>query len=599
MSIARDGTGGLVYLKSVSGTEHVFVSQLVAGVFQRPVQVDAQLSGPSSQPVIAAANGGVLLIAFINAGALEVVQANAAGQFSAPSELAGGAINPDISITNFGKAYVAFAEADGSGYDVRTAYYYNGSWALEPQPLNVTPADDAGSTPATRPAIAAAGDGIAIAVWGEQGHIYSRRVWGTQPSVVGEQADATAPSGCTQQSVDSPVVGAGGDSSYAVVAYHAVLYCGGQRDQRVLINRLQGSAYDGVTEADGLSPTSTDGADDPQVAMGEYGDGWVTAAGTSSDNVFAATLGDNGSFSGGVSQINGLTATKAPDPVPAVAGLHSTLIAWQQFSPISPGGEIRFRFAPGVNPLGPETVLSSPAQGPVDSAGGLAVAGDVAGDSAVAWLQGSPGSPQLVVGQLYQPPSGFSAAHPFFYTTRTQPVLGWSRPQGWGPLKYSMTLDGTQLSPTYATSMQVPAALVDGPHTWQVTAGNPAGQQSRSAAATVFIDTVAPTAVLKLRARTAAGSTLHVVVRYADRPPAGEPGAQASGVAKVMVRWGDGSSARFAIGIHSISHVYRRPGHYAVTLTVTDRAGNVTRIVKLVKVVRPSHRHRAAKKTHH
>lgn len=598
MSIARDGTGGLVYLKAVSGTSRVFVSRLAGGAFQTPVEVDSQLSGPSSQPVIAALNGGVLLIAFINAGQLEVVQTNAAGQFSSPSELAGGAINPDISATNFGKAYIAFAEADGSGHDVRTAYYYNGSWALEPQPLNAIPADDAGSTTATRPAVAAAGDGIAIVVWGEQGHIYSRRVWGTQPSVVGEQADATAPSGCTQQSVDSPVVGAGGDSSYATVAYHAVLFCGSQRDQRVLLNRLQGSAYDGVTEADGLGPTATDGADDPQIAMAEYGDGWVTAAGTASDDVLGATLGANGAFSGVVSQVNGLSATEAPDPIPAIAGIHSSLIAWQQVSGFSPGGEIRLRFAPGTNPLGPEIVLSSPSQGPIDSPGGLVAAGDISGDAAVAWLQGSPSAPELVVGQLYQPPGGFSPAHSFLYTTRPQPVLAWSRPAGWGPLSYSVTLDGAPLSPTYATSVQVPVPLIDGPHSWRVTASNPAGQQSAAAPATVFVDTVAPTAALKMRGRASVGSTLHVVVRYVDRPPVGEPGAQASGVAKVVVRWGDGSGAHLSIGTHSISHLYKRVGRYEVTVTVTDRAGNVTKIVKFVKVVRPSHRHRSSKKAH-
>ena len=54
LSVARDGTGGLVYLKSVAGIPRVFVSALVGGSFQAPVQVDAALAGASSEPVIAA-----------------------------------------------------------------------------------------------------------------------------------------------------------------------------------------------------------------------------------------------------------------------------------------------------------------------------------------------------------------------------------------------------------------------------------------------------------------------------------------------------------------------------------------------------------------
>ena len=113
MSIARDGTGGLVYLKQVAGVQHVFVSALIGGSFQTPVQVDPGL-GASSQPVIAAGNGGVLLIAFVSGGELYVVdRPGASSGFAAPAGLAAGASNPAISITNFSKAYLAFAAGGG------------------------------------------------------------------------------------------------------------------------------------------------------------------------------------------------------------------------------------------------------------------------------------------------------------------------------------------------------------------------------------------------------------------------------------------------------------------------------------------------------
>jgi len=39
MAVARDGTGGLVYLKDVAGVPHVFVSQLLGGVFSAPMSM--------------------------------------------------------------------------------------------------------------------------------------------------------------------------------------------------------------------------------------------------------------------------------------------------------------------------------------------------------------------------------------------------------------------------------------------------------------------------------------------------------------------------------------------------------------------------------
>src|SRR5207248_4039848 len=112
----------------------------------------------------------------------------------------------------FAQGYLAATAAGrGGGPGVRTAYYVGGHWALEPAPLNIAPDDDSG-TGTGRPRVAAAGDGVAIVVWGEGGHVISRRVWGTWPSVVDEQADAPLP-GCSELSADEPAVAAGGDSS--------------------------------------------------------------------------------------------------------------------------------------------------------------------------------------------------------------------------------------------------------------------------------------------------------------------------------------------------------------------------------------------------
>jgi hypothetical protein len=567
------------------------VSALVGGSFQPPVEIDAALAGASSQPVVAAGNGGVLLVAFVNGGELYVVnRASASQAFAGPTGLAGGgAINPAISITDFGKAYLAFALADGSGYDVRSAYYYGGHWALEGPSLNVAPADNAG-TGAGAPRVAVAGDGVAILVWGEDGHIFSRRVWVTQPSAVVEQADAP-PAGCTESSAQDPVVDTGGDSSYAQVAFQEFVTCSGGQRSRVLMNRLHGSVYDGLEAPDGLSNGSSDSAQDPQITMGEYGHGWVTSVRASAHDIFATALGDQGAMIGRL-QVNGLDNAASPDPVPATAGLYSSFVAWQQ-SPGSAGmPEVRVRYAPDGNDLGSEEVISTPGQGPTDAADGIAAAGDIAGDAAIVWLQGTPGALAVMAEQMYQPPGPIFPKSPRLENTPNL-LLQWSAAhEPWGPMNYTVALDGTQVAQTTSTAVRVATTVADGPHTWQVMGANPAGQTTQAGAATVFVDTVPPTAVMTLYGRPLAGTRLHVYVTYRDLPPAGEPVSDALGVATVTVRWGDRTVVRLKRGFHRSFHAYKRPGRYVISLLVTDRAGNVTREIIRVVIKRKPKAHR-------
>ncbi len=583
LSVARDGTGGLVYLKAVGGVPHVFVSALIGGQFQAPVEVDGGLGGASSQPVIAAGNGGVLLIAFVNGTGLYVVdRASTSAAYGSPQGIAGGAANPSLQMSNLGKAYLAFTVADGSGYDVRAAYYARGNWSLEAAPLNnIEAADDAG-TGTGAPAVATAGDGVAIVTWGEAGHVYSRRVWGTSPSVVAEQADVASFAGCGELTAGHPAVSAGGDSSYADVAFQETLQCGAARQSRVLVNRLHGSQYDGVAPAD----SGAENAGDPAVAMAEYGQGFVTSEGQTSNAVFGMELGNNGA-TGGVSQLNSLAGSTPPDPVPAIAGLFSDFIAWQQDPGSAGPAEIRVRYEPRGASLGPEMVVSSPSQGPTDAARGLAADGDAGGDAAIAWVQGTGASTQIMAERLYQPPGAAAPAKSFAYSRSPQPVLSWSPSnQRWGPITYTVSVDGAGVGQTGADALRVPTPLSDGPHGWGVTAGNPAGLTSPSNPARVFVDTVAPRLSARLSRTRRAGAILILRLSYRDAPPAGLPAADASGVATLTIRWGDGTTTRIKPGTHRLLHSYRRPGHYRITVTVTDRAGNQTRIVRRVKIAK-------------
>lgn len=607
MSIARDGLGGLVYVKQVGGVAHVFASVLSGGAFQAPVQVDAGLATPSSQPVIAAANDGLLLMAFINGGQLYVASTPGGGAaLGAPAPIFAGAANPSLSISNFGKAYLAFTDTGGAGGgDVRCAYYSQGTWALESSPLDANPRDAAGAGP-NRPEVATAGDGVAVVVWGEAGHVVSRRLVGTSPSVVSEQADPPTLDGWSEASVADPVVSVGGDSSYANIAFQETFANGSARQPRVLANRLHGSQYDGAQAVDGETTGGSEGADQPATVSTEYGDGFVTSERTSSHTLLAATMDHNESIQG-IFRVDSVANGTAADAVPATAGLVSTLIAWQQSPGTSGPAEIRLRYAADGKSLADEQVASSPALGASNADAGLTAAGDVAGDAAVAWVQGSGADARIVAEQLFVPPGGFAPSDAFHYATTAQPVLKWSAAsEEWGSPQYTVRVDGTAVAQTTATSVTLPSALSDGRHSYQITATNAAGVATASASAAIFVDTAPPRLTLRLTGRRVPHASLRAIVSYRDLPPAGQPQGRSSGVATIFIRWGDGTVTR--IRRTSARHVYARRRRYTVTVIATDHAGNVTVESKRITIAPPKrktarhpghhrHGHRAASRT--
>ena len=193
--------------------------------------------------------------------------------------------------------------------------------------------------------------------------------------------------------------------------------------------------------------------------MGEFGHGLVTAVHDDSGQLFAELLGTNG-FAFGTIRLDSLDNTAAPLPVATMAGSSTDLVAWQQNSGPGTPAEIRARYSADGFSFGPELVISSPALGPTNAAGGLAAAGDFSGKVALAWVQGTGDSTQIVVDQLYQPPSAFAATAKFRYVRSARPVLSWSQSRDhWGPVRYAVTIDQAQIYQTSSTSLLVPGLL--------------------------------------------------------------------------------------------------------------------------------------------
>jgi hypothetical protein len=143
-----------------------------------------------------------------------------------------------------------------------------------------------------------------------------------------------------------------------------------------------------------------------------------------------------------------------------------------------------------------------------------------------------------------------------------------------------VSVDGAEVGQTGGGSLRLPAPLHDGAHTWRVTVTNPASLTATSKAARLFVDTVAPVVKVTASGPRRAGSD--EVFRLSYRDPA--PG---SGVAKLTIRWGDGTVTLVKPGTHRIVHVYRRAGRYKITVTGADRAGNQTTVVHRIKISKP------------
>jgi hypothetical protein len=398
-----------------------------------------------------------------------------------------------------------------------------------------------------------------------------------------EQADPPSVAGWSEVSASHPSVACGGDDTYAAVTFQESVTNGSATQSRVMVNRLHGAAFDGASVADGASTGGAEGADQPQTAVTEYGTGFVTSETDQSHVLYATALGTNDAPRG-TGRVDSIPNSDAPDAVASNAGLISNFIAWQQTPGTAGTAEIRVRYAQDGVDLGPEQVVSEPALGPTDGDQGLADAGDVAGDAGIAWVQGTAAQTSIVAAQMFQAPGGFVPSNSSRYVTTASPALMWSpSAELWGPPAYVVQVDGVTVGQTTATSLVPSQPLTNGRHTYQVSATNLAGVTTNAPAASVFVDTVAPTAVWKLSGTSIVKTRETLRVSYADPPPAGLPKAAASGVDTVYVNWGD-RSPRARIRRSTASHVYTRTRTYVVTITLTDRAGNKTVIVHKLKI---------------
>jgi hypothetical protein len=556
LDVARDGTGALAYVKRVAGVDHIFVSRLVDGAFGAPEQVDAGLAGAGSQPVVAASDGGRLVVAFVSGGAVfSVVRPSGAPGFAAIQQIAATGSDPAVDMSINGVAYLTWTTSG----DVNAARLErNGtSFNAVPGPLDINPATTAG-VGSGRSKVAVAADGIATVVWGEGGHVYGRRIFelrlSTAPQDLGDNADA-------------PDIASEDDSSFA----WAVFRQGGIAVAR----RLVGSQFDPP-----VTLLATEGADPPQIAMNGRGVGYAGIGGAGTTDAYGAVLKDD-VFNPAAVLGGGFGA---PVAAPAVAETGDGLVAFQQ-GDATTGRSIQARpydYIPAsrvVTPPGPDATLSNPALGLTDAARGLFAAGDRAGDVAVAFVQGQGDGSQIVVGSFDRAPGAFRANTTTKFRNFARTPLKWGTSfELWGPLTYQVLIDGVAVAQTTSTSVTVPTPIKDGLHRWRVVAIDRQGQKTATPSRNLRVDGTPPTVTFKLSGSHKRGKLLKIAVQATDASPTG---AKASGLNGVRISFGDGTRAIAAL---RAAHRYGHSGHVTVNVTASDKAGNVVTVKRRITI---------------
>ena len=499
LDVARDGTGAVAYVKPDGGVDHIFISRLDGGAWQAPERVDAGLPSPGSQPVVAAGNGGEVDVAFISGGALYTMVKPASGQpYTPPQLVTSSALNPSIDLSINDVAYLSFTvPTGGGGGDVvaarkdRKATTFN----VIPASLDIDPTRQAGIG-GGRSKVAVAADGVALVVWGEAGRVWVRRVFEQRLSAAPQDATVDAVGATPGVSADVPDVDVQDDSSFAWVVFRERFSDSPAGHLRAVARKLVGSQFDPGVIVDGLGGfPSADDVGSPRIDINGRGEGYAASAGTGT--AFGAVLKDK-VFNPAAPLGAGLGGNVLP--VVATDENGDGLVAWQNADQTIHGRPYTNRRASRVvqGPQ-PDVALSAVAAGgPSDATDGLEASADRAGDIAVAFVQGPPGARGLRMSSFDRAPGAFRLSSGTSFRNVGATPLKWSQSfELWGPLTYTVEVDGQVAGRTNTTSLALPG-LPDGAHRWRVIAGDRRGQITATPPRVLRQDGTAPRATARV-----------------------------------------------------------------------------------------------------
>jgi hypothetical protein len=606
VAMAPDGTGGLVYVKTVEGKPHIFASRYDGPNWSAPIRVDAGIPYEASEPRVAAGSGGRLMVVWVTQvatlskgeirhGLYSASLAAGSEQFGAPllvdpNVMTGVGTDPSVAGTAPGKAIVAYRVITHSFgvpgeftnavqlrpgdviADIRVARLEGDRWTRLGA-INRNPSASMRPPNSTNgPQVAIGATGRAVVAWQEPevsgtARIWVRRVTGATLGPIFPASpetfegkpvtdDATAFSlGVTP--TDRARVAARVDGSQASTLH----------GQRVFLTSF-GSSFSSA----GAKPTS------PEPVDGAGSVGTAAVVGPPSVAV-ADSDGAEGALnleyaSGEVIRTVGVGAEGKLLPPATIAGGPPVQSGGPVFAAVNPAGgdltayeatdeentptvAVRQEFPGGELQTG---LLYGPIGGPVSE---LTGSGSGLGDALLAFCQGEAGEVALVADRVSAPPDDFGVVVPQKWVAPRRATIRWAQPESAvGNLTYDLLLNGRNVKSgmTERSIVPPPTLLGSGVLKVRVLATDRLGGEVLSRAVKLRVDSQPP----RLKYRIA-GHRHDLDVRLTDAQSGLAPGT-------VRISFGDGDRGRGRAKFH---HPYSRAGTYAVRVRARDRVGNV------------------------
>lgn len=608
VAMAPDGTGGLVYVKTVEGVPHIFASRYAAGQWGPPFRVDREGPYPGSQPAIAAGPGGRLMVVWVTEtatlpsgeirdGLYSATLGPGASEFG-PQLLVdanvgnGSGVDPSLAGTVPGKAIVAyraitktFGPVENSNAaqlrpgdvlaDIRVARLEGDRWSRlgainrNPTASMRPPTEDNG------PKVAIGGSGRAVVAWQEPDQSGAARAWirridGTTVGPVLAASPETWEGAPILGDVTSLAVAVSAQDRARVAARVEGSGTSATGGGRVFITSLASSSSPnggkptGPSQVEAGSSLSPVGPPSVAVADGEGAEGSMLLA--YSGGAAARVVGVNaqGNLSAPASPAGPPADLEGP-VVAAIDGEGGGTIAYETDGEGTPGVVVRQEVAGG------ETQTASvygPLGGPISQ---LAGQGVESGDALIAFAQGEGGRLAIEADRIAASPGRLAVLVPEGWVRPDRAKIRWSAaPSGVGGLTYSLLIDGSAVRSGLTQRQVTPrrSMLASGKNSLVVIATDRLGGDVISSPVKLRVDNQPP------RLQTKVEKQRGVIVLSLKDAQSGLRGGA------TRISFGDGTRARGGAHFH---HRYERPGRYLVRVHASDRVHN--RLVQQFRVV--------------
>jgi hypothetical protein len=462
------------------------------------VRVDVGQPGEASDLRFASSEeyGGIAL--WRSGGALWAARrpAGEGAAWEPPQVVYNGAVpatDPELDVTLVGTGYASFTVAG----DVRVARmtWRESSWTLLPRPLDIDPVLLAGDAD-----ISAAADGTALVAWAETGLDGISRVWARRITYDGDlsnnprEVSVRSLEGRPGGSADSPSVDTQDDSSYGFIVVRQDFVDAGATVSRAFGRRLVASSLEDPNPIDSLAFPAADGAGAPYVDVSGRGRG-MNVTPLRSGAAIGAVIRRKEPLGATWRRPARLDLGGAPPPPVMTATMsegEEGLAAWQQTGPGLP--TVRARHWVAGAGFEPEVTLSVDAFGPAEPQLGLFSASDARIDSIVAWVQGGEGNRRIMVAAYAGPLRPAAIPNRPYWTRNARPKLSWTALTNvlWGPVSYSVEIDGVRVALTRKTRWRPRKRLPDGAHVVRITQLDGRGTESPGLDRPLWIDRTDP-----------------------------------------------------------------------------------------------------------